>query len=62
MQEKMQVYLDNNATCMVSPGVKDAMMPFFVEFYGNPSSMHNFGGQVAKHLVIAREKVAAMFN
>ncbi|MCK9456040.1 MAG: cysteine desulfurase NifS [Candidatus Riflebacteria bacterium] len=62
MQEKMQVYLDNNATCMVSPGVKDAMMPFFGELYGNPSSMHNFGGQVAKHLVIAREKVAAMFN
>ena len=40
MQEKMQVYLDNNATCMVSPGVKDAMMPFFGELYGNPSSMH----------------------
>ncbi|MDD3000978.1 MAG: cysteine desulfurase NifS [Candidatus Riflebacteria bacterium] len=62
MQENMQVYLDNNATCMVSPGVREAMMPFFGELYGNPSSIHNFGGQVAKHLVTAREKVAAMFN
>ncbi len=62
MSEIKQVYLDNNATCMVSPGVRDAMLPFFGELYGNPSSMHNFGGQVAVHVKAAREKVAALLN
>ena len=62
MSEFKQVYLDNNATCMVSPGVRDAMLPFFGELYGNPSSMHNFGGQVAVHVKAAREKVAALLN
>jgi len=62
MSEVKQVYLDNNATCMVSPGVRDAMLPFFGELYGNPSSMHNFGGQVAVHVKAAREKVAALLN
>ena len=43
----MQVYLDNNATSMVSPSVREAMMPFFGEFYGNASSTHilSFEGQ-----------------
>ncbi len=58
----MQVYLDNNATSMVAPSVRDAMMPFFGELYGNPSSMHLFGGQVAKYVKEAREKVADLFN
>lgn len=58
----MQVYLDNNATTMVSPSVREAMLPFFGELYGNPSSMHFFGGQVAKYVKEAREKVADLFN
>ena len=58
----MQVYLDNNATSMVSPTVREAMLPFFGELYGNPSSMHFFGGQVAKYVKEAREKVADLFN
>jgi hypothetical protein len=40
------IYLDNNATTMVAPEVRDAMLPFFENLYGNPSSMHAFGGQV----------------
>jgi len=56
------VYLDNNATTAVAPEVREAMMPFFGEFYGNPSSMHAFGGQVAKHVARAREQVAAFLN
>lgn len=56
------VYLDNNATTRVAPEVRDAMEPFFGELYGNPSSMHAFGGQVAKHLTKAREEVAAFIN
>jgi len=56
------VYLDNNATTMVAPEVRDAMMPFFGERYGNPSSMHAFGGRVAQDVARAREEVAAFLN
>ncbi len=56
------VYLDNNATTMVAPEVVDAMLPFFSERYGNPSSMHTFGGEVGREMARAREKVAALFN
>lgn len=56
------IYFDNNATTCVAPEVRDAMAPFFGELYGNPSSMHAFGGQVARHVKEAREKVAAFIN
>lgn len=56
------VYFDNNATTRVAPEVVEAMLPFFSEAYGNPSSMHAFGGEVAKHLDAAREEVAAFLN
>ena len=56
------VYFDNNATTRVAPEVRDAMAPFFGDLYGNPSSMHAFGGQVARHLAAAREEVAAFLN
>ena len=47
------VYADNNATTRVAPEVVDAMLPYFTEYYGNPSSMHTFGGQVAKKMDVA---------
>jgi len=56
------VYLDNNATTQVSGEVMSAMMPFFGNFYGNPSSMHTFGGQVAHKIREAREKVAELIG
>ena len=56
------VYFDNNATTQVAPEVRDAMLPFLGELYGNPSSMHAFGGQIAKHLDAAREEVARFLN
>ena len=56
------VYLDNNATTKVAPEVKDVMLPFLGELYGNPSSMHAFGGQIAKYLERAREEVAKFIN
>ena len=56
------VYLDNNATTRVAPEVRDAMLPFFCERYGNPSSMHAFGGSVAKDVAAAREEVARFLN
>ena len=56
------VYFDNNATTRVAPEVRDAMLPFLDELYGNPSSMHAFGGQVAKSVDAAREEVARFLN
>jgi len=56
------IYLDNNATTQVAPEVMEAMLPYFHELYGNPSSMHSFGGQVAKTIREARERVAALIG
>ncbi len=56
------IYLDNNATTMVDRQVLDAMLPYFHDYYGNPSSMHSFGGRVAKAITEARQKVAALLG
>ena len=56
------IYLDNNATTQVAPEVLDAMLPYFCELYGNPSSMHSFGGQVAKKIREAREQAASLIG
>jgi len=57
-----EVYLDNNATSMVAPQVLEAITPFFTVRYGNPSSMHSFGGSVAREVARARERVAALLD
>jgi cysteine desulfurase len=56
------IYVDNNATTMVAPEVLDAMMPYFSNNYGNPSSMHSFGGNVAGAIQTARENVATLIG
>lgn len=56
------IYLDNNATTAVAPEVLEAMLPYFGEQYGNPSSMHTFGGQVADAVENAREQVASLIG
>ncbi len=56
------VYLDNNATTRVAPEVRDAMLPFFDTLWGNPSSMHQFGGRVMRHVAEARGKLAALIH
>jgi len=56
------IYLDNNATSQVAPEVTEAMLPFFKDLWGNPSSMHYFGGQVRKYIETAREQVAALIG
>ena len=56
------VYADNNATTRVAPEVVEAMLPYFSDLYGNPSSMHLFGGQVEKQVIQARAKVAQLIN
>jgi cysteine desulfurase len=52
------IYFDNNATTKVAEEVFEAMQPYFCALYGNPSSMHTFGGQVGIAIRAAREQVA----
>lgn len=61
MKDKV-VYLDNNATTRVADEVLEAMLPYLRELYGNPSSMHTFGGQLAAHIEKAREQVASLLG
>ena len=56
------IYFDNNATTAVAPEVREAILPYLGEFYGNPSSMHTFGGQVADAVETARENMAALLG
>ncbi len=56
------IYMDNNATTRVAPEVLEAMLPYFSELYGNPSSAHTFGGQVGHKIREAREQVAAFLG
>ena len=62
METEKVVYFDNNATSRTAPEVTEEMLPFFGEFYGNPSSMHFFGGGVQGHLDRARARVAALLG
>jgi cysteine desulfurase len=57
-----EIYFDNNATTKVDEAVFEEMRPFFCEMYGNPSSMHYFGGQVQKKVDEARSRVAALLG
>ena len=56
------IYTDNNATTRVAPEVLEAMMPYFSEQYGNPSSMHRFGGKVGMIIAEARESLARLLG
>ena len=56
------VYMDNNATTMVADEVREGMQPYFSKLYGNPSSMHTFGGQMHRNIEAARAEVAALIN
>jgi len=57
-----EIYLDNNATTKVDEAVFEEMRPYFCELYGNPSSMHFFGGQVQGKATEARALVAALLG
>jgi len=56
------IYVDNNATTQVAPEVLEEMLPYFNEYYGNPSSMHTFGGMVEQKIVEARERLAGLLG
>lgn len=56
------VYADNNATTRVAPEVLEAMLPFFKEQFGNPSSMHYLAKPAEQAITKAREQVACLLN
>jgi cysteine desulfurase len=56
------IYFDNNATTKVADEVLEEIKPYFCDLYGNPSSMHTFGGQVGIKIREAREKTAALLG
>ena len=57
-----EIYFDNNATTRVLPEVAAVMQPYLTELYGNPSSIHRFGAQVAQKIGEARAQVAALIG
>ncbi len=56
------VYFDNNATTKVAEEVLEEIQPLFCDLYGNPSSMHTFGGQIGRKIGRAREQAAALLG
>ena len=56
------IYLDNAATTQVYPEVLDAMLPYFTEYYANPSSVYTFAAESAKAVDQARESVAGLLH
>jgi cysteine desulfurase len=56
------VYMDNNATTRIADEVREEMLPYLSDLYGNPSSMHTFGGQIHRKIEVAREQVAELIN
>jgi cysteine desulfurase len=56
------VYLDNNATTRVATEVREAMLPYLSELYGNPSSAHTLGRSVRRGIERAREQVAELLG
>jgi len=56
------VYFDNNATTRVDPRVVEAMLPFFTEDFGNPSSMHSFGANVGTAVKRARGELQSLLG
>jgi len=56
------IYFDNNATTKVAEEVAEEIKPFFCELYGNPSSMHTFGGQIAARIRKSRQQVANLLG
>ncbi len=60
--DRKRIYFDHSATTAVLPEVHDAMKPYFLEKYGNPSSIHSFGREAKIALEDARKKVAVLLN
>lgn len=57
-----KIYLDNNATTAVAPEAREAMLPYFCDLFGNPSSGHRFGEAAKAAVETSREQVAALLH
>ena len=57
-----QIYLDYNATTPIAPKVRDAMKPFFGEYFGNPSSNHGVGRICREAIEDARGHIASLIG
>lgn len=62
MSNRQRVYLDHAATTPVHPAVVEAMIPYFSQFYGNPSSFYQRGRESAAVLQDARGRIASLIN
>ena len=62
MAENKVIYFDNNATTRIAPEVFEAMVPYLTDYYGNPSSIHHFGGQVMEKVDEAKANLAALLG
>ena len=60
--EKKLIYMDNAATTPVKPEVLDAMLPYFTEKFGNPSSIYSISSENKKAITDAREVIAKTIN
>ena len=56
------IYLDYNATTPLDPEVREEMLPYFSDDYGNPSSIHSLGSRAKAALDLSRERVAGLIN
>ena len=62
MDEKPEIYLDNGSTTKVDVRVVEAMIPYFLKYYGNASSLHHKGAEARNALNDARQIIADMIN
>ncbi len=62
IEEMGPIYLDNNATTILDPRVKEAMEPFWCQLYGNPNSLHTFGTEVHPYMRLAFDRLYAGIN
>ena len=56
------IYLDNAATTRTAPEVVEAMLPYFSELYGNPSSIYDLAGRSKEGVTAAREQIAGILG
>jgi len=56
------IYLDNAATTKTAPEVVEAMLPYFTEYYGNPSSVYDLAGKSKSGIIKGREEIAQVLN
>jgi len=56
------IYLDNNATTIIDPKVRESMEPFYCDLYGNPNSLHKFGTDTHPYLRVAMDRLYKGIN